>query len=125
MSKLMPRMLALMAVQRQTAASASISPWMREQHGSFGGVPMMTLSKPLRTLAHTPNLMASIGQVPVPGPEEPPLGAGLGVGLGLGFGLLPPHSPHAETREKKRRLRARKRARDLESLEAMLISCKY
>jgi len=131
MSKLMPRMLALMAVQRQTAASASISPWMREQHGSFGGVPMMTLSKPSRTLAHTPNLMASIGQVPVPvpvpGPEEPPLGAGLGVGLGLGLGLgvLPPHSPQAETREKKRRLRTRKRARDLESLEAMLICCKY
>jgi hypothetical protein len=35
--RLMPRMLALRAVQRQTAASTSARPWMSEQHGFFGG----------------------------------------------------------------------------------------
>jgi len=46
--RLMPKTLALMAVQRQTAASTPASPWMR--------------------LAHTPSLRASLGQA----------GAGLG-----------------------------------------------
>ncbi|WRX09789.1 hypothetical protein QQP08_002276 [Theobroma cacao] len=49
-------MLALMAVQRQTAASRSARPWMRGQQGVFGGVPTTS------TLAHTPNLRVSLGQ---------------------------------------------------------------
>ena len=93
---------------------------------------MVRLSKPLSTFAHTPNLRASIGQVPneppveglPPDPGEPPVPGvpGYGVlGLGLGFGLPLPHSPHADTREKKTRLRTRKRARDWEILDAILI----
>ena len=95
---------------------------------------MVRLSKPLRTLAHTPNLRASIGQVPddppveglPPALGEPPVlgvpGYGvLGFGLGFGLGLPLPHSPHAETSEKKTRLRTKKRARDWENLDAILI----
>ena len=112
---MMPKTLALMAVQRQTAASASRTPLIREQQGSFGGAPSVRASKPLSTLAHTPNLRASIGQVPPPG-AGCGVGLGLGLGLGLGIGGIP-HSPHAETRVKKRRFRTRKRARDdLENL---------
>lgn len=125
----MPKTLALMAVQRQTAASASMRPWMRGQQGLLGGVPMVRSSKPFRTFAQTPNLRASMGQVPedeveppVEGePEYPGVGLGLGLGFGLGFGLVPlPHSPHAETSETKKRFRTRKSARDLNSFEAML-----
>ncbi|PWA90899.1 hypothetical protein CTI12_AA012750 [Artemisia annua] len=37
--RLMPKILAIMAVQRHTAASRSARPPMRVQHGVFGGVP--------------------------------------------------------------------------------------
>ncbi|QCD81273.1 hypothetical protein DEO72_LG2g1598 [Vigna unguiculata] len=59
----MPKMLALRAVQRQTAASRSARPWMSSQHGVFGGFPSCTPIKP-NTSAHTPNLRVSAGQVP-------------------------------------------------------------
>lgn len=69
---------------------------------------MVTLSKPLSTLAHTPSLRASLGQ------EAPD---GLGVGFGLGFGLGEGQEPQAVTRAKKRMLTARKRAIEAEALE--------
>ena len=106
----MPKISPLMAVHRHTAASASISPWTRGQQGSFGGLPIVRSTKPLSTFAHTPNLRVSSVHVP---PVE-----GVGFGLVLGFGL--PHSPQAETSEKKTRLRTRKRARDWDSFEAIL-----
>jgi len=61
--RLMPRTLALMAVQRQAATSRSTRSLMRVQHGRVGGDPTLTLTK-FNTLAHTPNLTASIGHVP-------------------------------------------------------------
>ncbi|CAA7394143.1 unnamed protein product [Spirodela intermedia] len=45
MLRLMPRMLALMAVQRHTAASRSTSPLTREQQGSLGDFPSFNLTK--------------------------------------------------------------------------------
>ncbi|XP_039011842.1 3-oxoacyl-[acyl-carrier-protein] synthase 3 A, chloroplastic-like [Hibiscus syriacus] len=51
-------MLALIAVQRQTAILRSTRPWRREQHGCTAGDPMVALTK-LSTLAHTPSLRAS------------------------------------------------------------------
>ncbi|CAN6579421.1 unnamed protein product [Malus baccata var. baccata] len=115
MLRLIPKMLALMAVQRHTAASRSASPWMREQQGSTGGLPMVMLSNPLRTLAQTPNLRVSLGQlVPVEG-----LGFGVGFGFGLGFGLGLGQVPQELTRAKKKRLSARKRASEEVVLDAI------
>ena len=127
MLRLIPKMLALMAVQRQIAASRSTRPSRREQQGSTGGLPMVTLSNEPRTLAQMPSLRASLGHFP---PEEGD-GVGFGFGVGVGFGLgegQPP--PHALTREKKRRLRTRKRASDdvlLDSISSQkrLASCRY
>lgn len=62
--RLNPKTLALTAVHRQTAASASTSPPKSRQQGLFGGVPTWAPSRPPRTLAHAPNLIASRGQVP-------------------------------------------------------------
>lgn len=114
--KLIPRMLALRAVQRQTAASTSASPWMRLQHGSTGGLPRVKSRRPLSTLAQTPSLRVSLGHLLEP---ELGLGVGLGVGFGLGEGQPPPHGvqlPQAEIVVKKRRLRAKKRAMELEAI---------
>lgn len=79
MLRLMPRMLALMAVQRHSAASRSTSPWIREQHGASGGVPTTAPTVPLSNLAQTPSFRASLGQLCV--------AVGVLLGLGLGFGL--------------------------------------
>ncbi|KAL1201701.1 hypothetical protein V5N11_006242 [Cardamine amara subsp. amara] len=59
--RLMPRTLALRAVQRQTAASRSTKPSMRLQQGVMGGVPRVTSFNKLSALTQTP----SLGQVPV------------------------------------------------------------
>lgn len=59
----MPRTLALMAVQRHAATSRSTRSLIRLQHGRVGGDPNLTLTK-FNTLAHTPNLSASIGHAP-------------------------------------------------------------
>ncbi|KAF8052183.1 hypothetical protein N665_1592s0003 [Sinapis alba] len=64
--RLIPRMLSLRAVQRQTAASRSTKPSMSEQHGFTGGVPNFR-STSLSTLAQTPICRASLGQEPVLG----------------------------------------------------------
>lgn len=58
---LMPKMLALITVQRQTAASKSASPSMRLQHGVTGGSPIVTLTRLPSTSRQTPNLRASLG----------------------------------------------------------------
>ncbi|KAK9052315.1 hypothetical protein SSX86_028944 [Deinandra increscens subsp. villosa] len=85
MFRLIPKTLALMAVQRQTAASRSASPPMRLQHSVFGWLPRTRLRRPLSTLAHAPNLSVSIGQVFLGG-DKGVDGAGTdGVGaLGVG-----------------------------------------
>jgi hypothetical protein len=83
---------------------------MRLQQGSTGGVPTVTLSNEPSKSAHTPNLSASFGHFPLEG-----LGVGVGLGLGGGGQLL----LVAVTREKKRRLTARKRASDVVLLEAI------
>jgi hypothetical protein len=91
---------------------------MTLQQGFTGGEPMVTLSNEPSKSAHTPNLSASLGHFPLEG-----LGVGFGFGFGFGrFGLglgegQPP--PQAVAREKKRRLNARKRARDVVLLGAI------
>ena len=50
-------------MHRQTAASRSARFCRRLQHGRLGGVPKVTLSKPLSTSAHTSSLRVSIGHV--------------------------------------------------------------
>nr|DAD18548.1 TPA_asm: hypothetical protein HUJ06_020011 [Nelumbo nucifera] len=72
----MPKMLALMAVQRQTAASRSARPSMRVQQGYFGGVPMTRCTKSFNRLAQTPSFSVSLGQLGYTG--------GFG-GFGVGF----------------------------------------
>ncbi|URD96427.1 hypothetical protein MUK42_28977 [Musa troglodytarum] len=113
---LMPRMLALMAVQRHTATSRSTSPSMRLQQGSLGGCATVALTRPLRTLAQAASLSVSRGHLASP-PGLGGTGLGVGVGLehGLGFGV-----------DGKRRLRVRKTAREAENLEAMVewLSCR-
>ena len=71
-----PRTLALMAVQRHTAASRSASPPRSGQHSSFAGTPILSFSR-FSTLAHTPSFSVSIGHVP-------PLVDGGGGGVGVG-----------------------------------------
>ncbi|KAL8100178.1 hypothetical protein AgCh_032432 [Apium graveolens] len=63
--RLNPRTLALIAVHRQTAASASTSPPNRLQHGCFGAFPISPPTRPPSTLEHAPNLNASLGHVSV------------------------------------------------------------
>ena len=57
-------MLALTAVQRQTAASRSAKPWMSEQHGFTGGFPNVRSTR-LSTVTQVPISMEFLGQVPV------------------------------------------------------------
>ncbi|KAI3691656.1 hypothetical protein L6452_31457 [Arctium lappa] len=61
--KLIPKTLALMAVHKQMAASRSISPAIRLQHGCVGGFPMMIPSKSPSKFTQTPSWSASLGQV--------------------------------------------------------------
>ena len=94
---------------------------MTLQQGFTGGLPTVTLSNEPSKSAHTPNLSASLGHFP-PGGLGVGVGGGFGFGFGFGFGLgdgQPP--PQAVTREKKRRLSARKRASDAVLLEAISI----
>lgn len=84
--KLMPKILALMAVQRQTAASRSANPWMRLQHGLVDGVPMVTPINPPSKSAHTPNFRVSLGHVALLGGVG--VGGAFGVGVGGVFGVF-------------------------------------
>ena len=123
-SRLIPRTLALRAVQRQTAASRLLRFPSNEQQGVFGGFPRFKLIKP-STLAQTPSLSVSIGHLPLDG-----LGVGLG-GLGVGFGGLGvTHGGfgaggqvlHDVARVKKRRLIVKKRASEFVLLKAIVLS---
>ncbi|CAN6921454.1 unnamed protein product, partial [Brassica oleracea] len=113
--RLMPRTLALRAVQRQTAASRSTKPFMRLQQGVTGGVPRVTSFNKFRALTQTPSFKVSLlGQVPVV----------VGVVGGLGLCLLCLRGGGGQlvllvavVRVKKRTLKRRKRAR--ESLTAI------
>ena len=78
--KLIPRTLALIAVQRQSAASESAKPSSNAQHLLETGEPTTTLTSP-RTSAHTPSFNVSLGHFPDGGGGE-----------GVGFGW---HVPHA------------------------------
>ncbi|KAK8587360.1 hypothetical protein V6N13_086348 [Hibiscus sabdariffa] len=118
MLRLSPKTLALSAVQRQTAASRSARPWMREQHGCTGGEPTTTLTM-FSTLAHTPNLRASLGHLPRID------GVGVGLGFGLGLGLVEGQELQALPREKKRMLSAKKRAMEADRFEAILVLSKH
>lgn len=114
--RLMPRTLALMAVQRHTAASRSTRPSMRLQQGNFGG-PTTRCTKPFNTSAHAPNFKVSFGHTALEGLG----GAGLAffgwwwcfLGGG-GQGVLV-----EVTKVKKRRLRERRRAVVAKALEAI------
>jgi len=100
--KLIPRTLALIAVQRQIAASKSTKPWSNAQHLLEAGLPTITLTSP-RTSAQTPNFNVSLGHFcdaggvggvveGVGGQGVVEGGGGLGLGLGDGVGL---HEPQA------------------------------
>lgn len=104
----MPRTLALMAVQRQTAASRSAKPLRRVQQGVLGGVPTTRCTKSFNRSAHTPSLRVSLGHLALEG-----------LWLG-GFGVVGGQGTEfEETMVKKRRLRRRKRAIDVALLEAI------
>lgn len=84
MLRLIPRMLALMAVQRHTATSRSTSPSRIAQQGVSGGLPTTAPTAPFSNLAHTPNFRVSLGQLFVA--AEPALGIGFVIGLGVVIG---------------------------------------
>lgn len=107
----MPKMLALMAVQRQTAASRLARPWSKVQQGVTGGVPTTTWTKPNKS-AHTPSFRVSTGQLAFAG------GGLCGCGFGL-FGDGGQGTLCEVTMVKKRRLRERRRAMLEEALEAI------
>ena len=113
-----PSTLALMAVQRQTAASKSARPLRRLQHGSAGTLPASPLTRP-STLTHTPNLSAFTGHLPLDdgGGVEGGGGGGTAGGVG-GVGQL----PQALATVNKRRLSAKKRTALDAMVYALLIS---
>ncbi|KAL9664307.1 hypothetical protein QQ045_019706 [Rhodiola kirilowii] len=83
--KLIPSKFALIAVQRQTAASRSVRPPMRPQHSVFFGVPIIMPTKLFNKVPHTLNLRVSLGQVALVG-DGGDLGTGEGGDLGCGGG---------------------------------------
>ncbi|KAL4325787.1 hypothetical protein GQ457_11G016610 [Hibiscus cannabinus] len=78
--RLIPRTFALMAVQRQRAASKSANPWIKAQHSLVGGVPTTMFTSP-STSAQTPSFSVSLGQ-------EAGFAGGGHAGGGMGFGGL-------------------------------------
>lgn len=107
---LIPSILALIAVQRHTAASRSRSPCRTEQHGWSGGFPISAPIDPLSNFVQTPSFRASLGQLLVDG-----VGFGLGFGSGLGW----PQVLQPLTSVKKRMLTERKRAVDIDLLDSI------
>jgi len=61
--RLMLRSLALITVQRHTAASKSTRPSSSGQHSSLALLPIPMWTSPPRTSTHAPNLRVSMGQV--------------------------------------------------------------
>ena len=79
--KLIPRTLALIAVQRQTAASKSAKPWINAQHLLEAGDPTTILTSP-KTSAQTPSFNVSLGHFClVEGGGVLALGGGLVLGV--------------------------------------------
>ncbi|KAB1205160.1 hypothetical protein CJ030_MR7G022012 [Morella rubra] len=80
------RSLALIVVQRHTAASKSASPCSTGQHVSLALLPIPTCTRPLSKSTHAPNFRVSMGHVPcVGGVGDGTGGCGtIGVGGGLG-----------------------------------------
>lgn len=109
-SMLIPRTLALMAVQRQTAASRSTSPCRTEQQGVSGGFPMTVPTAPSSILAQTPSFRASLGQLCF---------VGLLIGLGFGIGLGGKQVLQPLTYAKNMRLRDRKRAAEKDLVDSI------
>lgn len=83
MLRLIPSTLALMAVQRQRAASKSAKPESKAQHLLEGGDPTTMLTSPRRS-AQTPSFNVSLGQDDGGGGHA---GEGGGGGVGVGLGL--------------------------------------
>jgi hypothetical protein len=117
MSRTKPSTLALMAVQRQTAASRSARPPRRLQHGWAGTLPASPLMSP-STLAHTPNLSVLTGHLLYDGVVGAG-GGGDGTTGGDGVGHLPQAQPQALAAVKKRRLSAKMR-RTLDAMARVL-----
>ncbi|KAJ0433294.1 hypothetical protein HanIR_Chr17g0868671 [Helianthus annuus] len=139
MFRLIPKILALIAVQRQTAASRSASPLRSVQHGVFGGFPTTRWIRSLSKLAHTPNLSVSFGQVALGGEGVGVFGVlgGEGVGVFGGEGVVgvgdgehgggggggQPFGVWWEvTKVKKSKLMVRRKAVVSKDLEAMLVA---
>lgn len=115
MLMLMPRTLALMAVQRHSATSRSTRPDSKVQQGWLGGVPITAPAAPFSRLAQTPSFRASLGQ-------DFLATEGVGVGLGLGLGLGCSQVLHALVTAKRRRLTARNMAADLDSMIDLVVT---
>ena len=79
MLRLMPSTLALMAVQRHSAASRSASPSSSGQHFSVGGFPITRFTAPSKS-THAPSLSVSLGHAAA-GEGGFTAGAGLRGGL--------------------------------------------
>lgn len=79
---MIPRTLALIAVQRQTAASKSAKPWINAQHLLEAGDPTTILTSP-KTSAQTPSFNVSLGHFCVVGG-----GGVLALGGGLALGVF-------------------------------------
>lgn len=112
----MPKMLALMAVQRHTAASRSARPLRRAQHGVTGGVPTTRWTKSFNKSAHTPSFRVSLGQLGWGGGG---LQLGWGGGGHCGLGIGEQGTLCAPAKVKTTMLRMRRRAMFAEHLEAI------
>ncbi|KAF3795240.1 hypothetical protein EJ110_NYTH05108 [Nymphaea thermarum] len=121
--RLMPRMLALMERQRQTAASRSARPLTRLQHCLLPS-PMTAFTRPFSTLAQTDNFRVFTGHLPddgglgVAGGGDRVAGTG-GGGEEVVGGDLYLHDEHADTQLKKRMFRHRNTAASLLDVEAI------
>ncbi|KAK1323985.1 hypothetical protein QJS10_CPA02g00238 [Acorus calamus] len=79
---LMFKSLALMVVQRHTAASKPAKPCMTGQHVDLALLPMIRCTSPPSRSTHDPSFSVSIGQVAGGGGDGGMEGGGDGVGDG-------------------------------------------
>jgi hypothetical protein len=92
MTRLRPSALALMAVQRQSAASRSATPCSSGQHFSLGLAPTTACTSPLSASTHASSFSVLSGHLPVGDGDGVYGGAGFGVdggggqGTSVGFG---------------------------------------
>ena len=137
----MPSTFALIAVQRQTAASKSVKPVRREQHLLETGVPITMPTIPPSRSTHAPSFNVSLGHIGLVGGGATGAGGGdfglgagggdFGLGVGGGFGLGDggglgggdwPHGMHAsENVEKKRREMIKMAVVVVEAAAAMVV----